>query len=110
MSINGRELESKSAIKEFENNFEHWVNEKSSIMISNSYEPDDLKHVVQGLVNAYIDIRGSFDSMSVHNNIETLMLFIKLTGASECHSNQNESLLHMEHCLNNIRLGNRKNK
>jgi hypothetical protein len=85
-------------IERFEDNFEEWIEGLSRIVASGG-DLKDLKSPVQAVVNAYHDVKGGLSPVDVRN-LNTLKLFVLVSGASENHSGSYESL-NMQENLNN---------
>jgi hypothetical protein len=75
-------------INRFENSFEEYVNQLAGIIASAGSVA--AKPAVQALVNAYHEMGKEIGGCTPHFN--TLMMFIKITGASLERSEENENL------------------
>ncbi|MBS0351603.1 MAG: hypothetical protein JSR33_10565, partial [Proteobacteria bacterium] len=71
------------------NSFEDYVDELGGIIAT--VGPVKAKPVVQALINAYHELRKGIEAYRIPH-FNTLMMFIKITGASLEHSGENESL------------------
>lgn len=90
MESNNKGAANAQYINSFEEDFETWVNQKSSIAIG-EFGAETLKPAVQALVNEYHEVKGAFSPVDIPN-FNTLKFFVSFSGASEEHSNQNESI------------------
>ncbi len=79
-------------IDEFENNFENYIDGLSLLIVMGGIEK--IKPVIQSLVNAYHERKEGCSPIQPHYN--TLMMLVKITGASLKHSGENESQKIME--------------
>ena len=76
-------------IDRFENSFEDYVDELGGIITTAG--PAAAKPVVQALINAYHEL-GKEIGVYCIPHFNTLMMFIRITGASLEHSGENENL------------------
>lgn len=76
-------------IDRFENSFEDYVDELGGIIATAGTVA--AKPIVQALINAYHELGKEINAYRVPH-FNTLMMFIKITGASLEHSGKNESL------------------
>lgn len=83
-------IESATAyIERFESRFEEYVNELAGLYYVSG--PEAAKPAVQALVNAYHDLYKGTCPVQVRN-YNTLMMLVKITGATPERSSENESL------------------
>lgn len=76
-------------IDRFENSFEDYVDELAGIVATAN--PELLRPAVQALINAYHELGKEISPIYIPH-FNTLMMFVKITGARLEHSGENENL------------------
>jgi hypothetical protein len=84
-----KEQEATHYISEFENRFESYVECLALLIVQK--DPASVKPCVQALINSYHELGKEISPINIPH-FNTLMMFLKITGASLGRTNENESL------------------